>query len=407
MPPASAALVERRCVHSFRFALTVFPFLALLFGLYFVLVLRPTDETHRAGVQYLALQPSLLHDAQQIRRSRIPRLSTGPQHSGQQPLRQISSSTVLHQRRHPRLHATQEKTDQVVLTPTPRPVVAHALHTWEGAELLSADPEAWILRRVLNSDECHALVHSAEAGQLRWEDYRQPEGGVLLQWDDLLPRLALLSSVAGVTRATALLQHGEPMQDALIAGIAVAGAFCALASGLAQGVRTATAAALGGKVFTGTKWYGLSAERGSAAAATIERFVTTLEQALLCDRRTLEPPTVTRYRVGEQQRVHVDARVYDTDFRSDGGQRLVQAVCYLKSCERGGETKFHHAAMRYLAVPPTQGDMLVFFPAFADGEPDDRMPHSGEKVLEGEKWILNTWRCQETVPGAPWHLTRD
>ena len=72
-------------------------------------------------------------------------------------------------------------------------------------------------------------------------------------------------------------------------------------------------------------------------------------------------------------------------------------VAYVREPERGGETVFHHAALGGLAVAPQRGAALVFFPAFANGEADRRMPHSGAPVGAGEKVIINTW-LMECVP---------
>jgi prolyl 4-hydroxylase len=83
-----------------------------------------------------------------------------------------------------------------------------------------------------------------------------------------------------------------------------------------------------------------------------------------------------------------------------GGQRLAQCVVYLNTLpqEAGGATRFHHPALGGLSVQPRQGDALLFFSASAGGAPDYRMTHSGEPVLRGEKWILNTWLCQYPLP---------
>lgn len=60
--------------------------------------------------------------------------------------------------------------------------------------------------------------------------------------------------------------------------------------------------------------------------------------------------------------------------------------------------------LRSACVPtrpqPRQGDALIFFPAFADGCFDGRMAHSGQAVLAGQKWTVNTWACQRRVPIA-------
>jgi hypothetical protein len=79
-------------------------------------------------------------------------------------------------------------------------------------------------------------------------------------------------------------------------------------------------------------------------------------------------------------------------------------VCYLNTLEpaQGGGTRFHHPCLGGLTVRPARGDALVFFPAFADGALDGRMAHSGQPVGGGgaEKWIINTWACQRSVPSA-------
>lgn len=111
--------------------------------------------------------------------------------------------------------------------------------------------------------------------------------------------------------------------------------------------------------------------------------------------------TLCRYCQGEYQRVHLDARPPGDSqgasaWLAAGGQRLVQCVVYLNSMtpSQGGSTAFHHPALKGLAVYPEQGAALVFFPAYADGQVDARMAHSGEPVLDGEKWIINTWAMQ-------------
>eukprot|EP00878_Enallax_costatus_P024843 GHUV01026535.1.p1 GENE.GHUV01026535.1~~GHUV01026535.1.p1 ORF type:complete len:202 (+),score=31.89 GHUV01026535.1:238-843(+) len=108
-----------------------------------------------------------------------------------------------------------------------------------------------------------------------------------------------------------------------------------------------------------------------------------------------------RYFEGEYQRVHFDARPLGDSqgasaWLAAGGQRLVQIVVYLNtmSAAQGGATAFHHPVLKGLSVQPEQGAALVFFPALADGAVDERMAHSGEPVVEGEKWIINTWAMQ-------------
>ena len=40
---------------------------------------------------------------------------------------------------------------------------------------------------------------------------------------------------------------------------------------------------------------------------------------------------------------------------------------------------------------------MLFFPATADGEFDERVEHEGEEAL-AEKWIVRIWRHEDRVP---------
>jgi hypothetical protein len=113
--------------------------------------------------------------------------------------------------------------------------------------------------------------------------------------------------------------------------------------------------AIGGRVFSGTKWTvaNLFRPRGgdgraaqldggkpqreladpvadpAAAAAAARAFVLSTSALLATLPSHLEPPTVTRYREGQQQRVHFDGRPAGDpsglqEFLAAGGQRLVQ-----------------------------------------------------------------------------------
>ena len=43
-------------------------------------------------------------------------------------------------------------------------------------------------------------------------------------------------------------------------------------------------------------------------------------------------------------------------------------------------------------MQPTEGSALLFFPAFADGRPDDRTLHRSEVMdSDDEKWIVQMW----------------
>jgi len=66
---------------------------------------------------------------------------------------------------------------------------------------------------------------------------------------------------------------------------------------------------------------------------------------------------------------------------------------YLNQVEAGGKTAF---GKLNLVVEPKRGQGLLFFPASADGEFDERVEHEGCKA-EDEKWIVRIWRHQNRV----------
>lgn len=77
---------------------------------------------------------------------------------------------------------------------------------------------------------------------------------------------------------------------------------------------------------------------------------------------------VTHYAPGQHFGSHEDAFPTPTA-RSNGFQRRATVLLYLNDCPEGGRTQFDLLGVR---SGPRRGSVLVFFPAFADGEPDDR-----------------------------------
>ena len=167
------------------------------------------------------------------------------------------------------------------------------------------------------------------------------------------------------------------------------------------------------KIFTGTKW----AAHGEAVAQPFLERCCQFYGDLPAER--FEPVTVTRYREGEYQAEHLDARLgqskRDAAYVRSGGQRLAQLIVYLQEPERGGETRFFKPCFGGLAVPPKAGMALVFPAATLDGTPDKRFLHSGEPVVAGTKWIVGTWLLEhergdgeevDAAVAAMWKLAR-
>jgi len=290
-----------------------------------------------------------------------------------------------------------EKARAGVVYPQLNPVAAPGVRV----EALSEEPPVYVARNVLSDEACEVIIKAAEAGNLDEVAYDQ---GVSVNFD----RLRLLLPLVLV--ATAL-----PVHTAAEAGLGAAECACvgatALGAGLAgvavltAAVRAVVEASIGGKVFVGTKWDANSGDSPRVGEA-VDSAMSQIERLTGRSRKAFENPLVTRYREGDRQRRHFDARLSGdaelAEFVTAGhlGQRLVQCVVYLNDVPagHGGETRFLHPSLQDLKVQPTRGDCLIFFPAFADGRADLRMEHAGEPVLSGCKYILNTWVCQNEVP---------
>lgn len=155
-------------------------------------------------------------------------------------------------------------------------------------------------------------------------------------------------------------------------------------SGEAYEVQSATFSALTASARTSTTWYVHHTEVPELVGRVCE--LTGVAPS------TLEEPQIVRYRVGQRFGWHFD-EVPKAQLEN-GGQRLATLLVYLCDVPAGGGTAFRDlsaAGQPSLSVQPRKGRALLFFPAAADGTPDDRTLHAGEPVLQGEKWIAQLW----------------
>lgn len=95
---------------------------------------------------------------------------------------------------------------------------------------------------------------------------------------------------------------------------------------------------------------------------------------------------MTRYQKGQHFGTHEDAFPTPTA-RSNGFQRRATVLLYLNDCADGGRTHFD---VLNVSSPPKRGTALVFFPALADGTPDDRTLHAALQAGD-EKWVTQQW----------------
>ena len=148
-------------------------------------------------------------------------------------------------------------------------------------------------------------------------------------------------------------------------------------------VNSATFSPLAQSKRTSTSWFCYYNTMATLLAKAHRRLSIPLEQ--------MEEPQIVRYRTGEEFSWHYD-EVPPTQL-DNGGQRVATLLVYLNTVKRGGGTIFRDlkdANGQRLTVKPVQGSALLFFPAFADGRPDDRTLHKGE-MAEDEKWITQMW----------------
>lgn len=101
---------------------------------------------------------------------------------------------------------------------------------------------------------------------------------------------------------------------------------------------------------------------------------------------TAEYPQVVRYERGQRFDLHQDAFAWE-QAHEDGYQRHATLLVYLNTVGLGGSTRFPELAVD---VQPQRGQGLLFFPAFADGTPDERTVHAAEPAVD-EKWIAQVW----------------
>lgn len=122
--------------------------------------------------------------------------------------------------------------------------------------------------------------------------------------------------------------------------------------------------------------------------------------------KQMEEAQIVRYRTGEEFSWHYDE--IPSAQLQNGGQRVGTLLVYLNSNSKGGGTIFRDlkddsdsTGGGELTMRPKEGSALLFFPAFADGSPDDRTLHKGEVAVE-EKMIAQMWiHEKEYTPVVP------
>ena len=104
---------------------------------------------------------------------------------------------------------------------------------------------------------------------------------------------------------------------------------------------------------------------------------------------------VVRYEVGQTYLPHLDFEAGSTS------SRILTLLLYVSPPESGGHTSFPKAdGGRGLRILPPKGSGLLFYSMLPDGNGDALSLHSGERVVQGSKWVCNLWIWDHGVPSA-------
>lgn len=96
---------------------------------------------------------------------------------------------------------------------------------------------------------------------------------------------------------------------------------------------------------------------------------------------------IIRYQNGQEYKPHKD--YFKDNVLKDGKKnRFATLIVYLTDVEEGGTTSFPKVGATFC---PKKGSALYFEYSNSKGDLDDRTLHSGDPVINGEKWILSKW----------------
>jgi prolyl 4-hydroxylase len=155
--------------------------------------------------------------------------------------------------------------------------------------------------------------------------------------------------------------------------------------GAAMQVNSATFSPLAQSKRTSTTWY-MPYEHMPTLVTKLKHILCLKEGV-----KQFEEPQIVRYRKGEEFSWHYDE--VPAAQLQNGGQRLATALVYLNTLPKiaGGGTIFRDLSSSaggqgdQLTMRPQRGSLLLFFPAYKDGTPDDRTLHKGEVVASSAK----------------------
>ena len=135
---------------------------------------------------------------------------------------------------------------------------------------------------------------------------------------------------------------------------------------------------------------GMTASLGQVLDVVVDWLVERVCQLIGQPVAHAEVPSVIRYQPGQQYKQHGDYLPPGSALaeRAKGGQRSHTALVYLNHNFSGGATRFNELDV---VIEPKQGQLLTFTNITTAGQPLFESQHTGETVVEGEKWLLSIW----------------
>jgi hypothetical protein len=290
--------------------------------------------------------------------------------------------------------------------------------SYPGLRLVHADPDVYVIENFLNDDACDDMMRRAFAGG---NMARSPVA--YAGWTSDLKELLGLAASGPVSwialfgawyestyvnvddaSVISLVFHAlrNYVATFVVASIAILSFLRRRADGLVE-LRTSTSTTLVDLSQYGAREFVSRASMLFDVPPHSSRATSSSTSAMPAS--YFEAPTVIRYETGQSLAPHFDANdSAEFEDANRGGQTLSTLIVYLNDVSEGGTTRFTKLTTSSsggtpvpLEITPRRGDALLFFPADAHGNFDDRTEHEGRPALD-EKWIARIWRHEHRVP---------
>jgi hypothetical protein len=271
----------------------------------------------------------------------------------------------------------------------------------EGVEILSKDPLVYLVPNLLTKKECHEFMDRAQELQDSRPMKQSNPPEISLDFKKLWP-LPFLSLGAGIPPVLRCFVDGNDGGSSFPSMDQVAAAFF---PPVMIAFSTSLLLAFGVVLPLVRKLSDSKSRTSVAMALNLNEdvpYVTTLvdKVSLITQHpwHAWEAPVMTRYSPGAIFARHSDASpTRGSEWKEDGGQRVVTCICYLNTVEKSGATSFDKLGF---AVSPVQGSALIFFPTVPGDslEADARLTHES-LLAEEEKCIIQMFgRVGPRVP---------